>query len=318
MLESTARKPKPELSDVMPESAPARLLSRMPERVTVYEVGPRDGLQNEQGAIPTEAKIAFINKLADAGLKWIEATSFVSPKAVPQLADAGDVMSGIEREPGVRYPVLVPNMRGMERAIEAECDSICVFTAASEEFSQKNVRASIDETFGRFKPVVALAVEHEIWTRGYVSMSFHCPFEGKIAPAKVIEVSKRLFDLGIDEVVISDTLGSAMPTEVSDVLDLVIDQLPVDKLAFHMHDTYGLALPNIMLALEAGITVFDGAAGGLGGCPFAPGASGNLATEKLLRLLTGLGIETGVDIDAVAAAAAEIRRWLEPRELHQR
>ena len=285
----------------------SQFLQSLPERVTVFEVGPRDGLQNEAGLIPSEAKIAFVNELADAGLKWIEATSFVHPKAVPQLADAGEVMAGIDRRNGVRYPVLVPNERGMDRAIEAGVDAICVFTAASEEFSQANVRATIAETFERFRPVVATAKEHGIWVRGYVSMAFHCPYEGQIAPEKAVEVTARLFDLGVDEVAISDTVGKATPRDMDAVLSLAMDQFPVERLALHLHDTYDLALPNVMLGLEAGITVFDGAAGGLGGCPFAPGAPGNLATEKLVRLFHGLGIETGIDEDKVAAAAARIR-----------
>lgn len=288
----------------------SEFLSRLPERVTVFEVGPRDGLQNEQGRIPSEAKIAFVNALADAGLSWIETTSFVHPKAVPQLADASEVMAGIDRRPGVRYPVLVPNERGMERALEAGADAICVFTAASEEFSQANVRATIGETFERFALVIAMAKQHGVWSRGYVSMAFHCPYEGEIAPEKAIDVAARLFDLGIDQVAIADTIGLATPSEIAHLLDLATDKLPMDRIALHLHDTYGLALPNVMLGLEAGITVFDGAAGGLGGCPFAPGAPGNLATEKLLRLLHGLGIETGVNLDGVTSAAEKIRHYL--------
>jgi isopropylmalate/homocitrate/citramalate synthase len=288
----------------------SHLLESLPSKVTVFEVGPRDGLQNEATPIPAADKIRFVNDLADAGLKWIEATSFVNPKAVPQLADAGEVMVGIERRAGTRYPVLVPNERGMERALESGVDAICVFTAASEQFSQANVRATIDETFERFAPVVALAKQHGVWVRGYVSMAFHCPYEGHIAPEKAIDVSTRLLDLGVDEVAISDTVGRATPLDMDTVLTLAVDQLPVEKLALHLHDTFDLALPNIMLGLEAGITVYDGAAGGLGGCPFAPGAPGNLATEKLVRLLHGLGIETGVDEEKVAAAAAEIHAVL--------
>ena len=285
----------------------SQFLQSLPERVTVFEVGPRDGLQNEMDLIPSEAKIGFVDELADAGLKWIEATSFVHPKAVPQLADAGEVMAGINRRPDVRYPVLVPNERGMDRALEAEVDAICVFTAASEEFSEANVRATIAETFERFRPVVATAKEHNIWVRGYVSMAFHCPYEGHIAPEKAIDVTARLFDLGVDEVAISDTVGKATPRDMDAVLSLAVDEFPVKQLALHLHDTYDLALPNVMLGLEAGITVFDGAADGLGGCPFAPGAPGNLATEKLVRLFHGLGIKTGIDEDKVAAAAARIR-----------
>jgi hydroxymethylglutaryl-CoA lyase len=285
----------------------SQLLQSLPERVTVFEVGPRDGLQNESALIPSAEKIAFVNALGDAGLRWIETTSFVHPKAVPQLADASEVMAGIERRPGVRYPVLVPNERGMERALNSGVDAVCVFTAASEEFSQANVRATIDETFERFKPVVALAQAEGVWVRGYVSMAFHCPYEGRIAPEKALDVSARLLALGVDEVAISDTVGRATPQDMDAVLSLAVDQLPVERLALHLHDTFDLALPNVMLGLEAGITVFDGAAGGLGGCPFAPGAPGNLATEKLVRLLHGLGIETGIDEEKVAEAAARIR-----------
>lgn len=286
------------------------VLKHLPERVTIFEVGPRDGLQNEATPIPTDLKVGFVADLMNAGLTWIETTSFVNPKAVPQLADAGEVMARIDRRPGVSFPVLVPNERGMERALESGVDAIAVFTAASEQFSQANVRATIDETFVRFAPVIAAAKQHNVWTRGYVSMAFHCPYEGRIAPEKAIEVALRLFDLGIDEVAIADTVGRATPLETGELLDLAVTDLPVDKLAFHLHDTNGLALTNVLLALEAGITVIDGAAGGLGGCPFAPGAPGNLATEKLVALLDGLGIETGVDAQAVEAAGKKIRAFL--------
>ena len=286
------------------------VLKHMPERVTVFEVGPRDGLQNEATPIPTEMKVAFVSDLQDAGLTWIETTSFVNPKAVPQLADASEVMQAIDRRDGVRYPVLVPNERGMQRALEANVDAIAVFTAASEEFSQANVRATIDQTFERFAPVVEMARQHNVWTRGYVSMAFHCPYEGQIAPEKAIDVAQRLFDLGIDEVAIADTVGRATPQDISALLDLAVDRLPVGQLAFHLHDTNGLALTNVVLALEAGITVIDGAAGGLGGCPFAPGAPGNLATEKLVTLLDGLGIHTGIDATAVERAGQKIRSFL--------
>lgn len=287
-----------------------RLLHRVPKRVTIFEVGPRDGLQNEATSIPTSAKLAFIDALAEAGLTWIETTSFVSPKAVPQLADADELMRTINRRPGVRYPVLVPNERGLERALAAGVDAICVFTAASETFSQANVRATIDETFERFTPVMATARRHGVWSRGYVSMAFHCPYEGQISPEAAVQVAERLFALGIDEVAIADTVGRATPADVDRLLDLAVQRLPMERIAFHLHDTHDLALANIMLALEAGVTVFDGAASGLGGCPFAPGAPGNLATEKLVRLLDGMGVETGVDADKVAAAGRTIRQEL--------
>jgi isopropylmalate/homocitrate/citramalate synthase len=278
-------------------------------KVTIYEVGPRDGLQNEATPIPTDAKIRFVNALADAGLTWIETTSFVNPKAVAQLADATVVMQGIERRPGVRYPVLVPNERGMERAIEAGVDAIALFAAASEAFSQANIRASIDESFERFAPVAAAAKQHNIWMRGYVSTAFHCPYSGPVAPEEAIQVAERLFALGCDEVAIADTIGRATPDDTARLLEQ-IDRLPIEQLAFHLHDTAGLALQNIRLALDAGITIFDGSAGGLGGCPFAPGAPGNLATEALVRMLDELGIETGVDAGAVAAAGREMRALL--------
>ena len=279
-------------------------------RVTIYEVGPRDGLQNEATPTPTDAKIAFVNALTDAGLTWIETTSFVNPKAVPQLADATEVIQGIERRPGVRYPVLVPNERGMERALEAGIDAIALFAAASEAFSQANIRATIDESFERFQPVAATAKREGIWMRGYVSTAFHCPYSGPVAPEQAVAVAERLFALGCHEVAIADTIGRATPDDTRRLLQLAIPALPVAHLAFHLHDTSGLALENIRLALEAGITIFDGSAGGLGGCPFAPGAPGNLPTEALVRMLDEMGIETGVDADAVERAATSMRAML--------
>lgn len=284
-----------------------RLLERLPKRVTIYEVGPRDGLQNEATAVSVAAKVAFIKALADAGLRWIETTSFVNPKAVPQLADAAEVMSSITRRPGVRYPVLVPNERGMERALDADVDAVAVFGAASEAFSQANVRATIAETFERFAPVARLAKQHDVWLRGYVSTAFHCPYSGPVSPEDAVTVAERLFELGCDEVAIADTIGRATPLDTDRLLDLALQRLPIERLAFHLHDTSGLALASVILALEAGITIFDGSAGGLGGCPFAPGAPGNLATEKLVALLDGMGIETGIDADAVASAARALR-----------
>jgi isopropylmalate/homocitrate/citramalate synthase len=287
-----------------------RLLDRVPRRVTIYEVGPRDGLQNEATSISVADKLAFIGELADAGLQWIETTSFVNPKAVPQLSDASDVMLGIERRPGVRYPVLVPNERGMERAIDAGADAVALFAAASESFSMANVRGTIDETFERFRPVAALAKAHNIWLRGYVSTALHCPFEGPVAPEAAVSVAERLFELGCDEVAIADTVGRATPSDTDALLAVALPRLPIERLAFHMHDTFGLAVACVIVALDAGITIFDGAAGGLGGCPFAPGAPGNLATETLVSLLDGMGIETGVNAEAVARAGARIRRLL--------
>ena len=289
-----------------------RLMTRLPHHVTVYEVGPRDGLQNEATSVSVEAKVAFIDALADAGLTWIEAASFVNPRAVPQMADATAVMQHVERRPGVRYVALVPNERGMERALEAGVNAVALFTAASEEFSQANVRASIDETFERFAPVAALAASHGVWLRGYVSTAFHCPFSGPVAPERAVEVAERLLDLGCAEVVISDTIGRATPLDTDRLLQLAVRRLPMEAVAFHLHDTFDLALCNVMLALEAGVTIFDSSAGGLGGCPFAPGAPGNLATEKLVRLLDGMEIASGVDGAAVAAAGRAMRQVLHP------
>jgi hydroxymethylglutaryl-CoA lyase len=285
-------------------------MSKAERRVTIYEVGPRDGLQNEATPIPTAAKIAFIEALAAAGLRWIEATSFVNPKAVPQLADAAEVMRGIRRLPGVRYPALVPNERGMLNALDAGVDAVAVFTAASEEFSQANVRATIAETFERFAPVAALAAQHNIWLRGYVSTAFHCPYSGPVAPEQAVAVAEQLFELGCVEVVISDTIGKATTDDTARLLEVATRRLPVTQLGFHLHDTYGAALDNIRLALAAGISVFDGSTSGLGGCPFAPGAPGNLATEKLLGLCAELGLETGIDAAAVAVAGQSIRELL--------
>jgi len=286
------------------------MVENVNRRVTIYEVGPRDGLQNEATPIPTDAKVTFVNALADAGLTWIETTSFVNPKAVPQLADATEVMQGIDRRPGVRYPVLVPNERGMERALAAGIDAIALFAAASETFSQANIRASIDESFERFKTVVEIAKRERVWIRGYVSTAFHCPYSGPVIPAQAVAIAERLFALGCDEVAIADTIGRATPEDTRRLLDVAIPALPVEQLAFHLHDTAGLALGNIRLALDAGITILDGSAGGLGGCPFAPGAPGNLATEALVRMLDEMGFETGVDADAVESAATSMRALL--------
>lgn len=288
---------------------PEQLLSGLPSRVTIYEVGPRDGLQNEATPIPTDEKLTFAGALADAGLTWIETTSFVNPKAVPQLADAGDVMRQLDRRPGVRYPVLVPNERGMERALETGADAIALFAAASEAFSHANIRATIDESFDRFLPVMDLAKQHDVWVRGYVSTAFHCPYSGPVDVVAAVAVAERLFEIGCDEVAIADTIGIATPGDTDALLDAALARLPVERLALHLHDTNGLALANVMVGLDAGVTIFDGSAGGLGGCPFAPGAPGNLATEALVTLLDRLGIETRVDAAAVRNAAARIRQF---------
>ena len=283
-------------------------LARVPSRVTVEEVGPRDGLQNEPRPVPTESKVAFLDRLAAAGLPVIEVTSFVSPAAVPQLADAHEVMRRLVRRPGTRYVALVPNLRGLERALAVGCDAIALFAAASEAFSQANVRASIDETFRRFQPVAERARAAGLWIRGYVSTAFHCPYSGPIEPLQALTVAERLFALGCDEVALADTIGRATPRDVDSLLMRAVQLFDPGRLALHFHDTAGLALANVMIGLDYGIAVFDASAGGLGGCPFAPGAPGNLATERLVALLEGLGIETGVDRVAVAAAVAELHR----------
>ncbi|MGH2560404.1 MAG: hydroxymethylglutaryl-CoA lyase [Thermomicrobiales bacterium] len=279
--------------------------------VTVVEVGPRDGLQNEPRTVPTAAKIAFIDALADAGLPVIEATSFVSPAAVPQLSDADLVMGGIKRKPGVRYPVLVPNERGLSRAIAANVDAIALFTAATDAFAQANIRCSIDESFDRFRPVVARAEERGLWIRGYVSVAFECPYAGKVDPRTAVDVAARLFDLGCDEVSIADTIGTAIPAEVSALLDAADQTLPLDRCALHFHDTHGQAIANVATALDRGITTFDSAAGGLGGCPFAPGAPGNLATEHLVDFLHAHGLAAGIDVTAIMEAVAALRLFME-------
>jgi hydroxymethylglutaryl-CoA lyase len=282
-------------------------VERLPRQVVVVEVGPRDGLQNEAQPVPTELKVTFIERLTAAGLPVIEVTSFVSPKAVPQLADAEEVMRRIARRPGTRYLALVPNERGLERALAAGCDAIALFTAASEAFSQANVHASIEETFQRFRPVAERARAAGLWIRGYVSTAFHCPYAGPVDPRQALSVTERLFALGCHEVALADTIGRATPRDVDRLLALATRAFEPSRLALHFHDTAGLALANVMIGLDYGITVFDASAGGLGGCPFAPGAPGNLATERLLALLEGLEIETGVDREAVAAAVAELR-----------
>ena len=284
----------------------AELFETSPRRVTIVEVGPRDGLQNEARVIPTGAKIAFIDALSAAGLPVIEATSFVDPRWIPQLADADDVLRGIAHKTGVRYPVLVPNEKGMERALAAGAREVAVFTAASETFNKRNTNATIAQSLERFAPVVALARREKVRVRGYVSTAFGCPYEGRIAPAAVVDVACKLVDLGIDEVSIGDTIGVATPNQVVDVCQALEARIDVGRLAMHFHDTRGTALANVVTALELGIAIFDASAGGLGGCPYAPGAAGNLATEDLLYMLDGMGIETGASLEKVVAATKVI------------
>ncbi len=275
-----------------------------PPRVTVVEVGPRDGLQNEAAILPADAKVAFVDALSASGLAVIEATAFVSPKAIPQLADGEDVFRRIAKRAGVRYPVLVPNEKGLDRALAAGVREIAVFTAASETFNRKNINASIDESFARFAPVLARARSAGMRVRGYVSCAFGCPYEGPVAPAAVARVSARLAGIGCDEVSIGDTIGIGVPTQVPEVVGRTVEAgVPLDRLALHFHDTRGTALANVVEGLREGVRIFDSSAGGLGGCPYAPGAAGNVATEDLLGLLHGMGYETGVDLEAVAAAS---------------
>ena len=282
----------------------------IPKHVTVYEVGPRDGLQNEATPVPTEAKIRYIDLLSEAGLPAIEATSFVSPRAIPQLADATEVISGITRKEGVRYPVLVPNERGMLRAIEAGATEIAVFTAASESFTRANINATIAQSLDNFRPVISLAREHGIVVRGYVSTALGCPYERHVPPAKVAEVANALLDMGASEISIGDTIGVGTPGDVGRVFGLLLETIPADRLAAHFHDTRGTALANVLAVLQMGIATIDSSAGGLGGCPYAPGASGNLATEDLVYMLDGMGVHTGVDLDKLARASLFILRAL--------
>jgi isopropylmalate/homocitrate/citramalate synthase len=279
--------------------------------VRIFEVGPRDGLQNESVPIPTEAKLRFIGLLADAGLREIETTSFVSPKAIPQLADAEAVMAGLERRPGVRYPVLVPNARGMDRAEAAGADAICVFTAASEAFTRANINMTITESMDAFRPVIDRAREHGWWTRGYVSTAFGCPYQGEVGEAAVVAVAQQLLELGVDELSIGDTIGVAAPADVRRVVGaLDTAGIGADRLAMHFHDTRGTALANVVTALELGLRTFDASTGGTGGCPYAPGAAGNLATEDLVYLLEREGLEHGVDLDALLVAARHVSETL--------
>ncbi|MGA7966175.1 MAG: hydroxymethylglutaryl-CoA lyase [Gammaproteobacteria bacterium] len=277
-----------------------------PENVKMVEVGPRDGLQNEKTVIPAATKIEFINRLSQSGLNTIEVTSFVSPKWIPQLADAAEVFGGIDRKPGVAYPVLVPNEKGMQRALEVGAKEVSIFTAASESFNQRNINCSIAESMDRFEPVMAMAREHGIKVRGYVSTVIGCPYEGPIAPDAVASVAKRLEGMGCYEISLGDTIGSGTPLQARRMLESVAEHVPMDKLAVHFHDTYGQALANIHACLQMGVAVVDSSVSGLGGCPYAKGATGNVATEDVLYLLNGLGIETGVDMDTLLAAGAFI------------
>jgi hydroxymethylglutaryl-CoA lyase len=277
------------------------------ERITVVEVGPRDGLQNEAGTVSTADKIAFVDMLSAAGLSVIEVSAFVSPKWVPQMADAAQVFAGITRRPGTRYTALVPNVAGLARAESAGVSEVAIFAAASETFSRKNINQGVDESFATYKQVCDRALASGLRVRGYLSTAFGCPYEGAVAADTVATLSARLIDLGVFEVAVSDTIGIAQPADVTYVLDAVLARVAHQQIALHFHDTRGQALANVGVALGLGIRTFDASAGGLGGCPYAPGAPGNLATGSLVQLLDGLGFETGVSRDALDAAAAFIR-----------
>jgi hydroxymethylglutaryl-CoA lyase len=299
----------------------------LPRRVKIVEVGPRDGLQNEKQPVPTEIKLQLIERLADAGLKAIEATAFVSPKWVPQMADNAEVMRRLARREGVSYPVLVPNEKGLEAALAAGAKEIAVFGAASEAFSQKNINCSIAESLARFKPVIEAAKKADVAVRGYVSCVLGCPYQGEVQPAAVAEVAWALYEMGCYEISLGDTIGVGTPQAAKAMIEAVAKRVPLKKLAGHYHDTYGMAIANIFASMEAGVSVFDASVAGLGGCPYAAGASGNVATEDVAWLMQGLGIDTGIDLERLVDTGAWIsaqlgrapnskvaRAWLSKRE----
>lgn len=281
--------------------------------VTIVEVGPRDGLQNEKAAVSTADKIEFINRLSAAGLPAIEVSAFVSPKWVPQMADVSAVFAGIARRPGTRYSALVPNLTGLERALQAGVTDVAVFAAASETFSRKNINQGIEESLAGYKVVTERALAAGLRVRGYLSTAFGCPYEGAVPVAKVIDITERLLATGVFEVSVSDTIGIAHPGQVRQVLEALVSRVPANRLALHFHDTRGTALANVLAALPYGVTTFDASAGGLGGCPYAPGAAGNLATEDLIYMLDGLGIKTDVSLEGVVEASAFIAERLDHR-----
>jgi hydroxymethylglutaryl-CoA lyase len=274
----------------------------MPKVIKVVEVAPRDGLQNENALVSTSIKVELINRLVAAGIAHIEATSFVSPKWIPQLADAAEVMQQIKRKPGTVYSALVPNTKGFARALAAKIDEVVIFTAASETFSQKNINCSIAESFNRFLPVALGAKEHHLRLRGSISCSLGCPYEGEVPITAVADVVRRLRDLGCDEIDIADTIGVGTPNRVKEVIRVAAQEFSTDRLAGHYHDTYGQALANILASLEVGVSIFHSSVAGLGGCPFARGATGNVPTEDLLYLLHGLGLPTGINLDEIVQA----------------
>jgi hydroxymethylglutaryl-CoA lyase len=278
----------------------------MKSYVKVVEVGPRDGLQNEKQLVPAQAKIELIQRLADAGLPVVEATSLVSPKWVPQMADADEVLAGVERRKNVSYPVLVPNVQGLERALAAGVEEIALFTAASSAFTQKNINATVEESLVRMAPVIEQALAKNIKVRAYVSTALGCPYQGDVPVSEVVRVSKALVDQGVYEISLGDTIGVGTPKKAREMLRACADAVGMDKLAAHFHDTRGQALANVLACLEEGVRVVDASVSGLGGCPYANGASGNLATEDLIYMLHGMGFETGVNLDALL----ETSRWI--------
>lgn len=281
-----------------------------PEKVRIVEVGPRDGLQNEKQAIPTRAKIDLIENLVDAGLKYIEAGSFVNPKWVPQMADSGEVFASIQRRAGVTYAALTPNLQGYERAIAAGANEVAIFAAASEAFSQKNINCSIKESIGRFEPLIAAARQQQIPVRGYISCVAGCPYSGKVDAELVASIANDLLALGCYEISLGDTIGVGTAGQIKQLIATLSRIIPIEKLAVHMHDTYGQALANVYAALEMGVSVVDASVAGLGGCPYAPGATGNLATEDVVYLLNGLGIDHGVDLQKLVYAGDAISKVL--------
>ena len=278
----------------------------MNKSARIVEVGPRDGLQNERGEVPTAVKVELIERLADAGLPAVEATAFVSPKWVPQMADHTEVLERIRRKPGVSYPVLTPNLKGFEAARAAGATEVAIFGAASEAFSQKNINCSIAESLERFRPVVSEATSHEIRVRGYVSCVLGCPYEGEVKPERVADVAAALYEMGCYEVSLGDTIGTGTPGKTRAMIEACAKRVPLEKLAGHYHDTYGQALANIYASLEIGVHTFDASVAGLGGCPYAAGASGNVATEDVIYMMDGLGVRTGVDLEKLVA----IGRWI--------
>jgi hydroxymethylglutaryl-CoA lyase len=286
--------------------SPAKKTWSVPDFVRLVEVGPRDGLQNERGEVPTAVKVELIERLADAGLPAVEATAFVSPKWIPQMADHTEVLESIRRKPGVSYPVLTPNLKGFEAARAAGATEVAIFGAASEAFSQKNINCSIAESLERFRPVVVESKKHGIKVRGYVSCVLGCPYEGEIRPDRVADVASALYEMGCYEVSLGDTIGTGTPGKTKAMIEACADRVPLEKLAGHYHDTYGQALANIYASLEMGVATFDASVAGLGGCPYAAGASGNVATEDVVYMMNGLGVRTGVDLERLV----QIGRWI--------